>query len=315
VVARDRNVDMLAWAAMLPSKPGAWEGVEALHGLLGLTDKPIVGFGRMNYQMQPQSVAAQEAAGFPFLQGLEPTLRAMNALWFYAQRTGALPPTPPPAPASDLSPAPLEATLARYGIALPASRAVATAAEAEAAAETIGFPVALKIRSPDISHKTEAGGVALDLRSRAEVRDAAAALVAGARAAHAEARIEGFLVQEMASGVEAIIGARSDPLYGPLLLIGAGGVLVELARDVSLRLLPVTAPQVGAMIEGLKLKQLLAGYRGRAAADRAALEQTALALARFYLDHRARIADIEINPLMIRANGAVAVDVRVVWRE
>jgi acetate---CoA ligase (ADP-forming) len=315
VVARDPNVDMLAWAAMLPSKPGAWDGVEALHGLLGLTDKPIVGFGRMNYQMQPQSVAAQEAAGFPFLQGLEPTLRAMNALWFYAQRTGRQPPTPPAAPASDLTAVTLEATLARYGIALPASRAVATAAEAEAAAQTIGFPVALKIRSPDILHKTEAGGVALDLRSRAEVRDAAAALIAGARAARKEARIEGFLVQEMASGLEAIIGARSDPLYGPMLLLGAGGVLVELARDVSLCLLPVTAPQISAMIETLKLKQLLAGYRGRPAADRAALERTALALAQFYLDHRARISDIEINPLMIRAHGAVAVDVRVLWRD
>jgi acetate---CoA ligase (ADP-forming) len=119
----------------------------------------------------------------------------------------------------------------------------------------------------------------------------------------------------MASGVEAIVGARSDPLYGPLLLIGAGGVLVELARDVSLRMLPVTAPQVGAMIDTLRLKQLLDGYRGRAAADRTALAQTALALAQFYLDHRARIADIEINPLMVRTKGAVAVDVRVVWRE
>jgi acetyltransferase len=315
VVARDPNVDMLAWAAMLPSKKGAWDGVAALHGLLELTDKPVIGFGRMNYQMQPESVAAQEAAGFPFLQGLEPTLRAMNALWFYAQRTGREPATPPPAPASDLSPATLEATLARYGIALPASRAVATAAQAEAAAEAIGLPVALKIRSPDILHKTEAGGVMLDLRSRAEVREAAAALFAAARAAHAGARIEGLLVQQMVSGVEAIVGARSDPLYGPLLLIGAGGVLVELARDVALRLLPVAAPQVSAMVDGLRLKQLLAGYRGRAAADRAALEQTALALAQFYLDHRARIADVEINPLMVRSAGAIAVDVRVVWRE
>jgi hypothetical protein len=91
--------------------------------------------------------------------------------------------------------------------------------------------------------------------------------------------------------------------------------LVEFARDISLRLLPVTAPQVSAMIETLKLEQLLAGYRGRAAADRAALAQTALALAQFYLDHRACIADIEINPLMIRPNGALAVDVRVVWRD
>jgi len=315
VVARDPNVDMLAWAAMLPSKKGAWDGVAALHGLLSLTDKPVIGFGRMNYQMQPESVAAQEAAGFPFLQGLEPTLRAMNALWFYAQRTGARPATPPPAPASDLSPAILEATLARYGIALPAIRVVATPAQAAAAAEAIGFPVALKVRSPDILHKTEAGGVMLDLRSRAEVSEAAAALLAAARAAHAGARIEGLLVQQMVSGVEAIVGARSDPLYGPLLLIGAGGVLVELARDVALRLLPVAAAQVSAMVDGLRLKQLLAGYRGRAAADRAALEQTALALAQFYLDHRARIADVEINPLMVRSAGAVAVDVRVLWRE
>src|SRR5260370_30466179 len=270
VVARDPNVDMLAWAAMLPSKQGAWDGVAALHGLLDLTDKPVIGFGRMNYQMRPESVAAQEAAGFPFLQGLEPTLRAMNALWFYAERVGAPPATPPPAPASDLSPASLEATLARYGIALPASRAVASAGEAEAAAAAIGLPVALKIRSPDILHKTEAGGVMLDLRSRAEVRQAAATLFAAARAAHADARIEGLLVQQMVSGVEAIIGARSDPLYGPLLLICAAAALAELARDVGLRLLPVAARQVGAMIVGLTLKQLLAGYRRRAVANRAA---------------------------------------------
>jgi acetyltransferase len=315
VVARDPNVDMLGWAAMLPSKPGAWDGVAALRNLLSLTDKPVIGFGRMNYQMRPESVAAQEAAGFPFLQALEPTLRAMNALWFHAARHGRPPAALPPAPKSDLSPATLDATLARYGIALPASRAVATAEEAAAAAAAIGFPVALKIHSPDILHKTEAGGVMLDLRSPAEVRDAAAALLAGARAAHADARIDGLLVQKMAAGVEAIVGARSDPLYGPLLLIGAGGVLVELARDVALRLLPVAAPEVTAMIGGLKLAQLLTGYRGRAAADRAALERTALALAQFYLDHRARIADVEINPLMVGPTGVVAVDVRVLWRE
>ena len=315
VVARDPNVDMLGWAAMLPSKPGAWDGVAALRNLLSLTDKPVIGFGRMNYQMRPELVAAQEAAGFPFLQALEPTLRAMNALWFHAQRQGRQPATLPPAPASDLSPATLEATLKRYGITLPASRAVATAEEAVAAADAIGFPVALKIRSPDILHKTEAGGVRLDLRSRAEVREAAAALLAAARATHADARIDGLLVQQMAAGVEAIVGARSDPLYGPLLLIGAGGVLVELARDAALRLLPVAAPEVGVMIDGLRLAQLLAGYRGHRPADRPALERTAIALAQFYLDHRARIADVEINPLMVGPAGAIAVDLRVLWRE
>jgi acetyltransferase len=301
---------------MLPSKAGAWDGVEALQAMVKGTDKPILGFGRMIYQMTPEAVEAQTMAGFPFVQGLEPTLRAMNALWFHAQRRGHSPAELPPAPPSDLSPAALDATLAKYGIWLPQSREVATAQEAVTAAAAIGFPVALKIRSADILHKTEAGGVALDLRSVDAVRKAADDLAASARAAYPDARIDGFLVQEMVSGVEAIVGLRTDPLYGPLLLVGAGGVLVELAKDAVLRMLPVTAGDVSAMIDGLKLNSLLAGFRGRPPADRAALEATVLALSKFYLDHRARIEDIEINPLMVRqqGKGAVAVDVRVIWK-
>ena len=176
VVAKDPNIDMIAWAAMLPSKAGAWDGVETLQAMVRGTDKPIVGFGRMSYQMTPEAVEAQTQAGFPFLQGLEPTIRALNGLWFHAQRTGKKPATPPPAPPSDLSPATLDATLKKYGIALPQSREVATAAEAAAAAEQIGFPVVLKIRSADILHKTEAGGVSLDLRSKDAVLKAADAL-------------------------------------------------------------------------------------------------------------------------------------------
>jgi acyl-CoA synthetase (NDP forming) len=316
VVAKDPNIDMIAWAAMLPSKAGAWEGVEALQAMVKSTDKPIVGFGRMSYQMTAEAVEAQAQAGFPFLQGLEPTIRALNGLWFHAQRTGKKPPVASPAPPSDLTPATLDATLTKYGIALPQSREVASAAEAAAAAEQIGFPVVLKIRSADILHKTEAGGVALDLRDKAAVLKAADALVVSARAAYPNAKIDGFLVQEMASGIEAIVGARGD-IYGPMLLVGAGGILVELAKDASLRLLPVTTTDVAAMIDGLKLNKLIAGYRGRPAADRAALEKTVLALAQFYLDHRARIQDIEINPLMVRpqGKGTVAVDVRVIWRD
>src|SRR5215813_10445494 len=119
VVAKDAGIDMIAWAAMLPSKAGAWDGVEALQAMVRNTDKPILGFGRMSYQMTPEAVTAQAAAGFPFVQGLEQTLRAMTGLWFHASRRGRMPAVPPPALASDLSPANLEATLARYGIALP----------------------------------------------------------------------------------------------------------------------------------------------------------------------------------------------------
>jgi hypothetical protein len=118
----------------------------------------------------------------------------------------------------------------------------------------------------------------------------------------------------MVSGVEAIVGARSDPLYGPLLLVGTGGVLVELTNDASLRLLPVTRNEVEAAIEKLRLARLLAGFRGALPADRGALVTTVLALGRFFLDHRAKITDIEVNPLVVRASGCVAVDVRVLWR-
>ena len=159
--------------------------------------------------------------------------------------------------------------------------------------------------------------MALGLRDRVAVQTAADALAAAAYAAQPGTRIDGFLVQEMVSGVEAIVGARSDPLYGPMLLVGSGGVLVELARDAALRLLPVSTEEIDAMLDGLKLAKLLSGFRGRTAADRAALAATALALGRFFLDHRARIRDIEINPLMVgpAGEGAVAVDVRVLWRE
>jgi acetyltransferase len=315
VVAQDPNVDVVAWAAALPGKGSRWEDIGEFRRVLAGTDKPMLGFGRMIYQVTPETLAIQDEAGFPFLQGLEPTLRAINAMWFSAQRVGRAPATPPPAPPSDLTPDNLDRTLARYGITLPKSREVATAAEAVEAAAAIGFPVAVKIRSADIVHKTEAGGVMLGLRSRDEVQKATGDLLKAARAAHPGANIDGFLVQEMVSGVEAIVGANSDPLYGPMLLIGAGGILVELARDVALRLLPVSAQDISAMIDSLKLNKLLAGFRGRPAADRKALEQTVAALAQFYLDHRARIRDIEINPLMVRASGAVAVDVRVLWNE
>jgi acyl-CoA synthetase (NDP forming) len=282
---------------------------------LSETDKPVLAFGRMMHQVTQEGLDIQDKAGFPFLQGLEPTLRAINALWFFAQRSGRAPAIAEPAPPSDLTPATLDTTLARYGITQPQSRTVSSAQEAADAAVEIGFPVALKIRSAAIVHKTEAGGVLLNLASRQDVLAAADALVASAEKSHPNAKIDGFLVQEMISGVEAIVGVHSDPLYGPLLLIGSGGVMVELMRDAALRLLPVGERDVTAMIDGLKLNQLLAGYRGKPPADRKALEAAALALGRFYLDHRARIDEIEINPLIVRPRGAVAVDVRVAWRK
>ena len=168
-VANDPNIDMVAWASPMPAKDTAWGDVTPLRKILDQTDKPMLGFGRIMHQVADHHIASQKLAGFPFLQGQEQTVRALNALWFYAARKGRVPAALPPAPPSDLTPATLEATLSRYGIALPQSATVATAAEAAQAAARMGFPVVLKIQSRDILHKTEAGGVALNLKDAAAV--------------------------------------------------------------------------------------------------------------------------------------------------
>lgn len=310
----DPGVDMLAVATQTPRKN--YGDIKPLTDMLNSTDKPVIGFGRMIYQVTPEMVAMQDSVGFPFLQGLEPTVKALNALWFHAERQGRRPPIPDPAKPSSLTPATLDAELARYGLQLPSSKVAPTPEAAADIATSIGFPVVLKIVSPDILHKTEAGGVLLGLKDAAAVKAGAATLIQNARRAMPNARIEGVLVQEMASGVEAIVGVRNDPLYGPMLLVGSGGVMVELMEDVALKLLPVTKGEVDKMLAKLKLTRQLDGFRGKPAADRDALVQNTLALSRFFLDHRSVIDDIEINPLMVRpkGQGAIAVDVRVIWR-
>ena len=318
IVAADKNVDILAWAAQLPGKrTKVWEESALLRAMYEATDKPVLGFARMSYTMSQEAQVMQEEAGFPFLQELQPSLRAINALWFHAQRTGKTPLVPGPVPKSDLTPANLNAKLAGYGIHAPKQALAKNPQEAAKLAADMGFPVVLKIRSPDILHKTEAGGVALDLRDAAAVERAAQKILDSARAYKTDARIEGVEVHEMVTGgVEAIVGARDDALYGPMLLVGSGGVLVELLEDVSLAMLPLDEKQIAERISGLKLAKLLAGYRGRPAADAAALAKAAEGLGRFFLDHREKIADIEINPLVAReaGKGVVALDIRVIWR-
>jgi acyl-CoA synthetase (NDP forming) len=317
IVHDDPDVDIVGFSTNQPRKTqGYGDMTGAFQKLLSETTKPILAFGRMIHQVPAEAVEQQREIGIPFLLGLEPTIRAMKALWYHAERQGRVPPTPGPEKPSQLTAETLDRTLAEYGIALPKSKIATTAAEAASIAAEIGFPVVLKIQSADILHKTEAGGVVLGLTSKEAVSKAAEGLVTSAKAAYPDARIDGFLVQEMVSGVEAIVGARSDDLYGPMLLVGSGGVLVELLKDAELALLPVTGKDVSGMVDKLKLAKLLAGFRGKPPADRAAMEKAIEGLARFFLDHRARIADIEINPLMVRPDGkgAVAVDVRVIWK-
>lgn len=317
VVMNDPNVDMVAWAGQLPANLDRWKGVEDMKAMTLETDKPVVGFSRMAYPLSKFALEAQEQAGFPFLQGLPQSCRALNALWFHAERSGKPVPKPQPAPFTEINEENLHQALASRGVRGPASAFAPTQEDAARAAAAIGFPVALKIVSPQILHKTEVGGVALGLKSEADVKQAAERMLVSARRAHPDATIEGFLVQEMASGVEVLVGVREDAQFGPMLVLGSGGVLVELMADVNVQLLPATRAGIARAISGLKLQKLLDGYRGAAPADAEALFDAIEAVGKFYLDHRGRIADLEINPLIVRpkGQGVCAVDIRTIWKD
>ena len=213
-----------------------------------------------------------------------------------------------------LMPAEAAALMAAYGIATPGSALAPTPDEAACAAGRIGFPVVVKIVSPQIVHKTDVGGVALDLGDAAAVRAAAASMLARARERYPDAVVEGFLVQKMLKGgLELIAGVTRDPQFGPLVMVGSGGVAVELTRDVAFDLAPLNSMQAGALLDQTTAGPLLEGYRGAPACDRAAVEDMIVRLSRLARDLPA-IAEIEINPIIAHAagEGASAVDVRVI---
>lgn len=204
------------------------------------------------------------------------------------------------------------AVLACYGLHGPAEAVARDAAEAARLAS--GFPdaVALKILSPDIPHKTEAGGVRLNLRGEA-VRDAAEAILASATRHAPGARIEGILVQEMVSGgQEMLLGMSRDATFGPVLTLGFGGVYVEVLRDVTFRLPPVTPEEAGAMIAELRMAKLLEGVRGAPPADAAALADAIARFSWLVADLDGEIAEIDINPLAVLPAGVRVLDALVV---
>jgi acetate---CoA ligase (ADP-forming) len=315
-VAADPKVDMLAWGGTPPSGRRARDPA-VMQAMAAGTEKPIIGFIRMHHVTGREAVAFQDAVGFPFLQGLPAVIRALAALAFYAERKGRhIPPLPPPTGrAETLARENLPAALVWHGLTLPKSVVAVSPEEAGVLASEIGFPVAVKVVSRAMSHKTEFGGVRLSLKSRDEVERAASSLIASAASAAPHASIDGFLVQEMVDGVEILLGARTDPLYGPIIAVGAGGILVELMNDVAIRLLPVSADDARAMIDELKIAKLLRGFRSKPPADLDALVAAVCGLSAFYLDHRHLLSDIEINPLVVLPNGAGvrAVDVRPVY--
>jgi acetate---CoA ligase (ADP-forming) len=205
--------------------------------------------------------------------------------------------------------------LAAWGVESAREVVATSAEEAVEAAERIGFPVVLKVDSPDILHKTEAGVVRLNLCDATQVRAGYAEIMASAKAFAPQARITGVSVQEMVTdGAEVIVGVSCDPQLGPVLLFGTGGVMVEVYNDVALRRCPITRSEAREMIDEVKGARLLRGFRGRAAADIEALEETLVRVSHFAVHLEGRLAELDINPLMVlpAGQGVKAVDALVV---
>ncbi len=204
--------------------------------------------------------------------------------------------------------------LTRYGIAATKEALLSLEAILAMNQSPVSFPVAVKLASPDIPHKTEADAVRLNVRSLDELHAAAQAVVNGGKTHVPHARIDGVSVQEMASGVEMIVGAVNDPHFGPYVMVGLGGVLTEVLHDVSHRFAPVSPEDARDMLAELKGAKILDGYRGAPAADIDAVVDVIVRLSWLIHDHRDRIAEIDINPLFVRAagSGAVAADALVV---
>lgn len=213
--------------------------------------------------------------------------------------------------ATDITEFEAKKVLAEYGIAVTQEELATTREQALAIAKKIGYPVAIKVQSPDISHKTEAKAVKLGLSSDAELATAYDEVLANAKAYNAKAHIDGVLVQEMLrGGIEAILGITNDPLFGPAVMFGLGGIFAEIMKDVSFRLVPVTLPMAREMIAEIKGYPLLTGARGRAHADVDALADAIVKLSALAVDLKDHVAELDINPLFVmeRGKGVKAAD-------
>ena len=190
------------------------------------------------------------------------------------------------------------------GFEVPLERSVKDADAAVQAADALGYPVVLKILSEDIPHKTEAGGVALNLADAAAVRAASARIFASVAAHAPDARIEGLLVAPMLrGGTELIAGISRDPVFGPVVMVGMGGIYAEVLRDVAVQPAPVSQAQALAMIRSLRLFPLLDGARGQARADIDAAARAVARLSEFACTHRDQVGEIDLNPILVRPAG------------
>ena len=315
IVCADPNVDLATLHVMLPTEADDPCNPDPLAAVRASTDKPVLGFGRIAQNVSDIGRRYQAATGVPFIQGLPETVHALQGLVTYAaaRRRGA-PPSLPVAGAVRPTPASFDLLLAEHGVTPPRGGLVPSAEAGALYAGAIGFPVVAKIVSAAASHKTEVDGVTLHLADAAAVSDACTTMATRLREVQPHAVVEGFLIQEMVGGLELILGVREDPQFGPFLVAGLGGILVEALNDVAIRLLPVDEDEARRMLGSLRGACLLDRFRGRDARDVDAVVRAMVGLSTLFLSHRAWLSDLEINPLIVLAEGqgVRAVDVRLV---
>jgi len=202
-----------------------------------------------------------------------------------------------------------------YGVPVAKVKLAKTSSEAVKNADEIGYPVVLKIVSPDILHKSDAGGVIVNVKSADEVKEGFNKIINNAKQYKAEANVLGVLVQEMApSSTEVIVGMTKDPTWGPALMFGLGGIFVEVLKDVSFRVAPITERDANEMVREIKAFKILEGIRGQPPADIDAIVDILLKISKLVMENP-KIDEIDLNPVFVYEDGAKAVDTRILLKE
>lgn len=269
-------------------------------------------------QSTPENARIFESTGFLVFGDPEACIRSFAALHRMGQDIGAEAAKLPPASARVALPAGLDEPeaariLGAAGLTFARCDTATSADIAVQMARDIGFPVVLKVRSPDIAHKSEVGGVKVGLADENAVRAAYEAIMASAKAAMPSARIRGVTVNEMVSGgVQAILGTHRDPTFGPMVMVGLGGIYTEVLKDTAMRLAPVNRDQALHMIRSLKGFAILDGARGAEKADIGALADAVVALSAFAVAQGDAMDGAEINPMIVHPKGCIGVDALII---
>ncbi|MBD3897564.1 acetate--CoA ligase family protein [Halomonas sp. ML-15] len=338
IVAADDNVDSVFLVGMFGGYSirfaesllgDEMRGAEAMVDLAKATTKPLVIYS-LYTPVKPPALRRLHEAGLPIYSSIEHAVRLLAALgerghYLSASRGHRLPPPVPRDPGSeaaitaalaagrDLLEPEAKALLRAHGVPVLEERLVTAPPQlAEVAAQFGQVPLAMKVVSKDILHKSDAGGVRLNLVGEAALREAQESILASCRVYDPSAEIEGVLVAPMApKGVEVIVGVSRDPIFGPVLMFGLGGIFVEVLEDVAFRAIPLSPFDARAMVDQIKARKILDGVRGEPAVDRDALVALLLSVSSIVSAYP-EIAELDLNPVIANADGYTLVDARII---